>query len=189
MAIRDIRRVDGFHGTTEANAESILENGFNPSENPYDWLGGGVYFFQDAPHAAHDYAKKYCREHGGEPAVLRSQIRLASCADLFDTELNDIFGAIYEKYSQVNESIPVNRGGYRPLDRTVMDYACLILKEDYNARVQCVRAIFIEVDEEERLFPGSLIYRTSHVQIAVRDTTLIKHTEPWEQTKSLLGGQ
>jgi hypothetical protein len=186
VAIKDIRSVHGFHGTSEANAESILRNGFRPSENPYDWLGAGVYFFQDAPHAAHNYAEKYCQENGGEPTVLRSRVRLASCIDLFDTALNDTFRAIYETCSQANESLPENNGGFRPLDRMIVNYVCSFFEEEHHLPVQSVRGIFIEHDDEERLFPGSLIYKTSHVQIAVRDTALIEHIEPWEQTGSLL---
>lgn len=42
--------VCGYHGTTLARADAILENGqFQLSQNPWDWLGDGVYFWQDAP--------------------------------------------------------------------------------------------------------------------------------------------
>jgi hypothetical protein len=41
--------VYGYHGTSQAQAASILTNGFQASDNDYDWLGTGVYFFQDAP--------------------------------------------------------------------------------------------------------------------------------------------
>ncbi|WP_426697717.1 hypothetical protein ACP6EV_06460 [Aeromonas hydrophila] len=39
--------IKGFHGTTEKNADKILESGFQISKNNEDWLGNGVYFFID----------------------------------------------------------------------------------------------------------------------------------------------
>ena len=42
-------QVYGFHGTSIDAAEVILREGFRPSRNAYDWLGDGIYFFQDAP--------------------------------------------------------------------------------------------------------------------------------------------
>jgi hypothetical protein len=36
----------GYHGTSRAKARNILENGFFASDNDYDWLGTGIYFFR-----------------------------------------------------------------------------------------------------------------------------------------------
>ncbi len=44
--------VEGFHGTTLAAAQSIERDGFKLSEKRWDWLGDGVYFFQDGPYRA-----------------------------------------------------------------------------------------------------------------------------------------
>ena len=46
------REVYGYHGTTKDVALEIKRNGFRASENAYDWLGDGVYFWQDAPSRA-----------------------------------------------------------------------------------------------------------------------------------------
>ena len=40
-------KIKGFHGTTEENANEIIKNGFQISQNDEDWLGKGVYFFID----------------------------------------------------------------------------------------------------------------------------------------------
>jgi hypothetical protein len=42
----DIIELVGYHGTNRQAAESILANGFETSQNEYDWLGEGVYFWQ-----------------------------------------------------------------------------------------------------------------------------------------------
>jgi hypothetical protein len=51
------------------------------SSNDYDWLGEGVYFFQDAPLRALQWAKEQYPE---DPVVIRSLIRLENSIDLFD---------------------------------------------------------------------------------------------------------
>ena len=48
--------VYGYHGTSQTKAASILENGFLASDNDYDWLGTGIFFFQDAPIRAKQWA-------------------------------------------------------------------------------------------------------------------------------------
>jgi hypothetical protein len=47
----------GFHGTNIDSAKSILEKGFEQSQKRYDWLGDGIYFWQDAPERAWEWAK------------------------------------------------------------------------------------------------------------------------------------
>lgn len=37
--------INGFHSTTQKNAEKIKNNGFLPSEKNNEWLGKGVYFW------------------------------------------------------------------------------------------------------------------------------------------------
>ncbi len=44
--------VRGYQGASLATAETILGDRFLPSNNSYDWLGTGIYFWQDAPRRA-----------------------------------------------------------------------------------------------------------------------------------------
>jgi hypothetical protein len=180
VAVRSIRRVEGFHGTTVSNAEDILDGGFTLSRNDYDWLGKGVYFFEDAPRTAKSWAERQCKQSEGEPAVLHSVIDLTSCMNLLDTAWNDRLETVYEQYARLfEEDLPVNDGGFRELDCDVIDYACYYHKEQYGRPIQSVRAVFHEVDDEE-LFPGSHIQKRSHLQIAVRDPSVISETRLWE---------
>jgi hypothetical protein len=50
--------VDGYHGTSRNAAEMIVSEGWKLSQNEYDWLGDGVYFWQDAPHRALEWAQQ-----------------------------------------------------------------------------------------------------------------------------------
>ena len=63
----------GFHGTSTGAAQRILSTAFEASRNDYDWLGDGVYFFQDAPARALEWARQ---RFGEDAAVLGAEIDL-----------------------------------------------------------------------------------------------------------------
>jgi hypothetical protein len=48
----------GFHGCDQSIAERILmhQDIMRASENDYDWLGHGIYFWENNPQRALDYA-------------------------------------------------------------------------------------------------------------------------------------
>ena len=53
--------VYGFHGCSRDVAEMLLSGkdvSLNSSENDYDWLGSGIYFWEEAPHRALEWAQK-----------------------------------------------------------------------------------------------------------------------------------
>ena len=56
---RRARYALGYHGTSNIGARTMCygKPHFQFSTNTYDWLGSGVYFFQDAPHRAWDWAR------------------------------------------------------------------------------------------------------------------------------------
>ncbi len=83
QTLRERIEVYGYHGTSQSKAASILQNGFLASDNDYDWLGTGIYFFQDAPLRAKQWATE---QHPQEPAVICARIQLDSCIDLFDVK-------------------------------------------------------------------------------------------------------
>ncbi len=167
------RSVVGYHGCTRPVADRILAEGaFLPSENRYDWLGRGVYFWEYAPYRALDWARFVALTRGEEPAVLAATIRLGRCVNLLDVRhhndliathrwLTDTYGA---------ENLPRNtaRGGHY-LDRLVIDTLC-DLSTDYRLPVQTVRGTFAE---GEPLYPGSKILSLTHTQVAVRDISCI----------------
>jgi hypothetical protein len=76
--------VIGYHGCTRVTADAILAEGaFRLSENTYDWLGRGVYFWEYAPYRALEWARLVALERGDEPAVLGVTIRLRNCMNLW----------------------------------------------------------------------------------------------------------
>jgi hypothetical protein len=161
----------GYHGTRMSLAATILSDGFMPSTNEYDWLGDGVYFFQDAPNRAREWAEECYAE---DSVVIGAEIELRDCIDLIDTGWSEVLADVYDSYLEKlkSEGIPLPRqttGAHR-LDRAVLNYAVSVLNENGFA-VRSIRAAFIEGSP---IFPNSALLGKAHVQIVVRDTTIIK---------------
>src|SRR6266487_2103209 len=119
----DHRIVEGFHGISLERAESaIINQQLAASHNPWDWLGDGIYFWEESVNRGIEWAMK---RYGADAAVIRTNIRLGRCLDLFDNKWTPVLQAAYqrlkESLSARGEPIPVNRGGNHALDRQVIN--------------------------------------------------------------------
>jgi hypothetical protein len=172
--MKDTLEIYGYHGTSQTKAASILENGFRASDNDYDWLGTGIYFFQDAPLRAKQWATQ---QHPNNPAIICSSIRLENCIDLFDIGwqplLKNVYNPFVEQYRSTNRPFPKQnpeRSKAHRLDCAFFNFAIELISRQGQS-VDSVRAAFME---GERLFPDSAIFDLAHIQIAIRNPTLIK---------------
>jgi hypothetical protein len=79
----------GFHGTDESIVNDVL-NGkaeLKEKENDYDWLGHGIYFWDNSPSRAMEWAielSKLKRTSIKKPAVIGAILDLGYCLDLLD---------------------------------------------------------------------------------------------------------
>jgi hypothetical protein len=178
-SILDPIKIVGYHGTNIESAREILSTGFVPSRNRYDWLGRGIYFWQDAPYRDWDWAGGYCEKNGGDPAVIRSQIRIRrdEFMDLLDYSQNPNWSDHLRKthqylQTQTSSVLPPNKRaiGYHALDRLVLDTLIEDILRPMDINILAVRACF---QEGEEIYPDSAIYNKSHIQVAVRDTSSI----------------
>lgn len=70
----------GFHGTTKATVKKILNCGcthLGPSKNTWDWLGDGIYFWENDPIRAKSFAierKKWKKQSARHVAVIGAVI-------------------------------------------------------------------------------------------------------------------
>lgn len=164
------RIVLGYHGCEPAFAEAIIRGEtsieeWQLSQNPYDWLGHGIYFWEFAPHRA--------RIWGGKGGVVGTVIQLGLCLDLTDVHYTNLLGEEYREVRRARKeqglAMPRNKGKRRDLD-------CLIINEFVasaereHITFQTVRCPFLE---GKPVFPGSGILRESHIQVAVRDRSCI----------------
>ena len=167
--------VYGYHGTSKRSAQRIIERGFNPSTNNYDWLGTGVYFFQDAPKRAYAWASERYPE---SPAVIKSELVLNRCIDLLDLDWYPIIRETYQmfvsEYQRGNVPLPRQNpqiSKAHRLDCAFFNYIVEKILSSQDETIGCIRAVF---NEGERIYPSSAIFDRSHIQIAIRDLTLIK---------------
>lgn len=195
--MRHDRVVLAYHGCDAAVAERLLAGEpFRKSENDYDWRGAGVYFWEYGADRALQFARDQQRRGKlTEPAVVGALVQLGNCFDLMDTAYTRELPAAYLRYrsmlAQHEAMLPRNAGStpdkkLRRLDCSVLNYYLGSL-DMHGIAFDTVRCGF---QEGERAFPGSGIYRESHIQISVRNPACIlgvfrPTVEAWLRMRSM----
>jgi hypothetical protein len=172
--------VIAYHGCDAEVAERLLRGEqFQRSQNDYDWLGEGVYFWEYGADRALEFAHDQKRRGKlRTPAVVGALVQLGTCFDLMDTrftkELPVAFRMLKRSRAETGEPLPINEG--RPPDKLLRRRDCAVLNY-YLQRLQergkpydTVRCGFVEGPPA---YEGSGIQCQSHVQIAVRNDACI----------------
>lgn len=78
---RKLSPVIGFHGCDRSIAEKVLAGNshLNASENTYDWLGSGIYFWVDSFARAYDWAKTR-KSSISDPYVIGAIVTTVGCS-------------------------------------------------------------------------------------------------------------
>ena len=167
MIAPQIEYVYGYHGCSQSVAELVLQNrtvSLTSSENDYDWLGSGIYFWESAPLRAHEWA---ARKFGkGDAAVLGAKIRLGHCLDLMDIDSYGILRRTYLELLGAGLPLPKNGRYLHRLDCLVINTATMHAERNLGDPYDTVRCPFVE---GEPVFPDSRFYDHSHIQISVRN--------------------
>ena len=174
------RFVVGYHGCDVVLARSVLlgESTLEPSDNDYDWLGRGIYFWEHGPARALAFAVDEARRRPTkvkEPAVLGAYIFLGECLDLLDVRytalLKTVHTRLVEDLRARGEPVPINSKErpdgsklFHKLDRAVIEYAIQLSAS--AQKFDTVRGAFWEGGPA---FPGAEIAKQSHIQLAVRN--------------------
>jgi hypothetical protein len=183
----------GFHGCDAAVGEKVLsgqESHLVPSDNKYDWLGGGIYFWENDPLRALEFAEdgkkkpKHAKGYVENPFVIGAVIDLGFCLNLLSREACDeatvAFDTLIATISKSGEAMPENKGrdmGARFRDRAVIEtihQTRLILNQVEDGtfpKYDSVRAAFLEGQD---LYEGSGFAAKNHVQLAIRNMSCIK---------------
>lgn len=169
----------GFHGCSRETYEKVLyrHEDLNSSTNDYDWLGNGIYFWENS----YDRALEWAQTHKSDenPSVIGAVIDLGFCLNLSDYGCTQALSKAYEILKLESETagtkLPQNGGkNDKPLRR--LDCAVIErlhkLNRDLNRRgYDSVRGIFMEGDA---IYLGSGILEKTHIQICVRNPNCIK---------------
>lgn len=180
----------GFHGCDKAVADAVFDGRrtLRASENDYDWLGHGIYFWENSPERALEYANtllQHPRRTTGQikvPAVVGAVIDLGKCLNLLDAESILLVKNSHEELSatmtKAGKSMPVNRAPaglrellLRHLDCAVIEFVHRIRLSDGKVPFDSVRAAFIEGDP---IYQNAGFHDRTHIQICVRDARCIK---------------
>jgi hypothetical protein len=177
----------GFHGCDELVLTKAIhgELPFFKSENLYDWLGAGMYFWDHSPERAMAFAQeKNARRPDllAKPAVLGAVIDLGNCLDLIEFEsakfLKTAYELLFESMEKEGKPLPINRNSPGTSDRLLRELDCAVvetihklMKSKDQISFDSVRGMFVEGQE---VYPGSGIREKDHIQICIRNPNCIK---------------
>lgn len=176
----------GFHGCDQKVGEALLDGSvehLEQSQNDYDWLGFGTYFWEDSPLKAMEFAEESAA--GGQnsrgkiktPFVIGAVINPGRSLNLMDrTALEEVRGA-YDSLTLAlkGSSLAIPTNG-KHLRTRKLD--CAVFQFLHGWRTQqkdcppydTVRGLFFEGND---LYPGAGIKEKDHIQICVRDPRCI----------------
>lgn len=174
--------VIGFHGCDQSTFNRILIDGspMKKSENSYDWLGHGIYFWEQNYQRALDWAKKSPKILN--PAVIGAVIDLGYCLNLTDSASGTFLHKGYEilkvRCEQAGQKMPVNRPSDKSTDILLRDLDCAVIQQihDFNEQenkpaFDSVRGVFVEGSPP---YPGSEFREKTHIQLCVVNPNCIK---------------
>jgi hypothetical protein len=179
----------GFHGCDRQTANRVVGTGkhLRPSLNIYDWLGHGIYFWENDAVRARQWAQSKARRNKAvgrsfDPAVVGAVIDLGHCLNLLDVTSNHLLAGGYKLLADAQDKVGlpmpanVNLGDdtdllLRHLDCAVINHLHDLIRTDGRQPFDSVRAAFIE---GEPVYPGATFRRKNHIQVCVRSRTSIK---------------
>jgi hypothetical protein len=166
----------GSHGCDADVAQKVVSGSadLSQSNNDYDWLGHGSYFWEANPERALRWAHEEGRHRGKiqTPAVLGALISPGRCLNLIEADAAVLIRAAYCTYRELcrtsgkTEARNVGRDSKaRYLDCAVFETLHRLREAEGALPFDTVRGFFIEGTE---LYPGAGIRDRDHIQICVR---------------------
>ncbi len=155
------------------------------SENDYDWLGHGVYFWEHNAQRAYEFAcEVQDRPHHNKqkikrPTVVGAVIDLGLCLNLMDSRcigmVQEAYADLVRLHKEAQEPLPRNKGGQdrllRRLDCAVIEMLHATRGEQGEPTLDTVRAAFVEGSP---IYTDAGFHEKSHIQLCVRNLRCIK---------------
>lgn len=188
-----------FHGCDQSTHDRVIGGGerLRPSRNDYDWLGEGIYFWEQNLERALSWAEEQ-RDRGAidSPAVVGAVIDLGYCLNLTDSRHIDLLAQEYKLLQQDlkmhGQPMPKNTGKtedrlFRRLDCAVIQHLHARMDQEWQSGksdfqpFDSVRGLF---SEGRPIYPGAGFKAKTHVQICVRNPNCIKgYFSPMERVQ------
>ena len=141
----------GFHGCDQSLVDKVIAGKENllASTNDYDWLGSGIYFWENNEERAMEWAVELSKRPGSsvkQPAVIGAIIDLGYCFDLTDTaylkELKKSYDFALE-FSRISGiPLPVNKNIVsivRQISEPMILYVACSGKESHSIPMQALQ--------------------------------------------------
>jgi hypothetical protein len=176
-------QITGFHSCDRDLGLRLLNGSdeLRPSDNPWDWLGPGVYFWEQNPYRALAYAveaAKKDQKFSGKiktPFVIGAIIELGNCLNLIEPNSINIVKEAYTKLQAVihesGEKMPLNKDANRQLDCAVIKYVHESNKKIGVPAYDTIRSPF---QEGGPIYDGANFTDRLHIEICVLNKDLIK---------------
>lgn len=182
----------GFHGCDENTSKKVLIDGENlmSSNNTYDWLGNGVYFWENSLARAQEWAESHCKRYNArhpeevplKPAVIGAVIDIGYCLNFTDYGSSKILKRGYDilkyEFEVLNKELPKNRDAKNNTDKLFRDLDCAVIQRihKYNKdqklrEYDSVRGVFIEGNP---IYENAGIMEKTHTQICIVNPNCIK---------------
>lgn len=170
-----------FHGCNLDTFKKVIYNNehLHASDNSYDWLGNGIYFWEQNYERAYSWAKN---RYGNDAAVIGAVIDLGFCLNLTDSASNEVLKTGYEllklrcRLSKIE--MPQNIKSKISKDILLRNLDCAVIQQihDYNRQAQIqdfdsVRGIFTEGNP---VYDGAAILEKTHIQLCICNPNCIK---------------
>jgi len=150
-------QIIGYHSCDREIGLKILngQDKLKASKNNWDWLGEGIYFWEQNPYRALDYAKEvaagtqFNKRKIKTPFVLGAIIELGNCLNLVESQslsiLENAYIGLQKLYKETDIILPENDGNNRKLDCAVINL--FINPEKYypSSRTILLEALLMKV--------------------------------------------
>jgi hypothetical protein len=190
--------VIGFHGCDRAIRDQLLNkpDDIVISKKPFDWLGHGMYFWENNYTRALQWAEsKMKRGAINTPAVIGAVLYLGYCCDFLETKYIRMLQGSYSNmaigYKIAGKELPRNKDlpHDKHHDKILRELDCAVIEKMHQAIVGLVqseikengfsdhkvfdstRGVFVEGGPA---FEGAGIFEKSHIQICIRNLNCIK---------------
>jgi len=190
--------VIGFHGCERHVRDALLLNphDYKISQKPFDWLGHGLYFWENNYDRALQWASEK-KERGKikEPAVIGAVLQLGYCCDFLEQKyiklLTEYYDPMKSWHELIGKELPRNNDlehdAYknkvlRNLDCAAIEFMHIEIfnrvKKDKTEKgyseykiFDSTRGVFIEGGPA---FEGAGLFEKSHIQICIRNPNCIQ---------------
>lgn|SRR5512133_1080182 len=172
----------GFHGCDKSIGKTILSGKSDQriSKNDYDWLGHGLYFWENDLQRATEWANEQ-KSQGKirEPFVIGAVIDLGRCLNLIQSDTLNALKVAYGRFVEVcensNTKIPKNITVPSSSDKLIRRLDCAVVQTLHEmvgvSHYDSVRGVFFEGND---LYPDAGFKEKNHIQICVRNRNCIK---------------